>query len=420
MTTRSTATRARMIAAGNQLLATSGADAITVRSVCELSGTSVSSFYHQFGKRETFLRELVLGIRASTEARGRAAIESRGHKRSELRETLRIAIREFVRLCASERDLYAQVAAVERTKPEVERERLAQDASTVDATAEWMADEAKLDGAQLLSLRRVVRLITVGVRRGHSGVDRFLERMDLPVDAIVDELVEIAVALVGIEHPAPLVSPILSAMPKISSESTTRGIILTAAEAVLSRRDASELTINDVAAEAHVAPSSIYHYFDGKSQLLEAVVDDIERTTFSFALEMAQEIDLDALSVNQQIEAGLAIFFRAIATRGHVLLALEHSSELSPQVVDAIVRSSTGGVEVAFALVQSMYKTEFQGCEKDTPQRIRLLLYFVSCVIHHAGWGPVSFLDSIDLTMPELLSMFAQLIAQRAEHLVHA
>jgi TetR/AcrR family transcriptional repressor of nem operon len=92
-------------------------------------------------------------------------------------------------------------------------------------------------------------------------------------------------------------------LPTTAKGRATRGRILTAAAALVAERGTAATSLEDVEARAGVGRSQLYHYFDGRDDLLRAVVD----TTTDAVLAPQTELFLDLDSL-----AGIDRWFAAL------------------------------------------------------------------------------------------------------------
>jgi AcrR family transcriptional regulator len=94
-----------------------------------------------------------------------------------------------------------------------------------------------------------------------------------------------------------------------ASSAATRRAILEAAESILARRDADELSIREVCARAGVTAPTIYHHFGDRQALVDRVVDDCFARFDQWLVEHPAPADpVEALhwGFDRSVEFGLA------------------------------------------------------------------------------------------------------------------
>src|SRR5438093_9194390 len=88
-----------------------------------------------------------------------------------------------------------------------------------------------------------------------------------------------------------------------------RRLILDAAVRVFARKGYHSSRVGDIAEEAGVAHGLLYHYFESKEALLEAVFRD----TWSTIVDSIREIEARGEAASEQLRRVAALFLRAWA-----------------------------------------------------------------------------------------------------------
>ncbi len=98
----------------------------------------------------------------------------------------------------------------------------------------------------------------------------------------------------------------------------TRAAIVKAAKRLFGERGFAGTTMDNVAAAAHVAKGAVYHHFQTKEALFEAVFDEVSRDLVA-EVERAARSENDALAA---MAAGTQAYFAACArdTTGQIIL----------------------------------------------------------------------------------------------------
>lgn len=128
-----------------------------------------------------------------------------------------------------------------------------------------------------------------------------------------------------------------------ASSAATRRAVLEAAEAILARRDADELSIREVCARAGVTAPTVYHHFGDRQALIDRVVDDCFARFGQWLVEHAPPADpVEALhwGFDRYVEFGLAH-----PTQYRLLFGRRHATP-SPQGLAAFDRLRRGMSEV--------------------------------------------------------------------------
>src|ERR1700728_2731046 len=98
----------------------------------------------------------------------------------------------------------------------------------------------------------------------------------------------------------------------------TRAAIVKAAKRLFGERGFAGTTIDNVATAAHVAKGAVYHHFETKEALFEAVFDEVSRDIVT-EVDQAARAEKDALAA---MAAGTQAYFTACATdaTGQIIL----------------------------------------------------------------------------------------------------
>ncbi len=104
--------------------------------------------------------------------------------------------------------------------------------------------------------------------------------------------------------------------------------ILAAAVKVFARKGYHTSRVGDIAEEAGVAHGLLYHYFESKEALLEAVF----RETWSQIVDAIREIEESGAPASEQLRRVAAIYLRAWARDPDLVRVLVREVARSPQV----------------------------------------------------------------------------------------
>jgi TetR/AcrR family fatty acid metabolism transcriptional regulator len=104
--------------------------------------------------------------------------------------------------------------------------------------------------------------------------------------------------------------------------------LLQAAVRVFARKGYHSARVGDIAEEAGVAHGLLYHYFESKESLLEAVFRD----TWSQIMEAIREIEARDEPAGEQLRRVAALFLRAWARDPDLVRVLVREVARSPQV----------------------------------------------------------------------------------------
>jgi AcrR family transcriptional regulator len=134
------------------------------------------------------------------------------------------------------------------------------------------------------------------------------------------------------------------AAPRAASSKATRRSILDAAAAILSAREADELSIREVCARAGVTAPTVYHHFADRQTLIDLVVDDCFASFDRWLVDRSVPTDpIEALhwGFDRYVEFGIAH-----PTQYRLLFGRRHARR-SPQGIVAYDRLRRGMRDVA-------------------------------------------------------------------------
>src|ERR1700690_4547121 len=105
---------------------------------------------------------------------------------------------------------------------------------------------------------------------------------------------------------------------QLARRQATRAAIVKAARRLLGERGFAATTMDNVATAAHVAKGAVYHHFETKEALFEAVFDQVSEDLVA-EVERAARSENDALAA---MAAGTQAYFAACATdaTGQIIL----------------------------------------------------------------------------------------------------
>ncbi len=389
-----------------------------VRPVCADAGVSVGTFYNHFADREVFLKLVIRDVRERSELvrhTDRARVVAR---ETEIFGLFEVTLKLFIDMCVSERSVYSEIVQAERSDRDTALRRYQVDVDSIEASTKLLATMAGIDDPlHVRRLRRAVRLISVGVRQGYSGTVQYLEELDARRPHVLDEIVHIAMAILNAPEPAPLEHQALTVDVTTSHQDATLDLILNATELVIAEKGTQSMTILDVSYEACVAPSSIYHYVESKDELVSKLTGRASRDVMAIALQLYSSATARGATAQEKVLDLIAVFYRCVCERGYVLHSVGHLDPGSGVSIDESTGLYRVTFDMAFDLLCGAFGVARSDLSVEVTDRLNLLGHLVSTVIVQAGWGPVPFLDSIELDERSLLALLGNVVFERASAL---